>query len=128
MNNNVYNSFRPEGLEGFKSMTRSTYETSPPYTIAQVARDRITDKASLMLPDGYDDEVLNRICWLSGQVNVEFAMSLRQGYELREIGAQILELDNEDKIMPPLGFEETQAIRRLVQVVDSTNTILSHKQ
>jgi hypothetical protein len=128
MNNNIYNSFRPHGLEGFKSTTSSSYETSPPYTIAQVARDRIKDKASFKLPDGYDDEVLDRICWLSGQVNVEFAMSLRQGRELREIGAQILELDNEDQIVPPLEFEETQAIRRLVQVVDATEVIVTNRQ
>lgn len=128
MNYKVVDTFKPSGLEGFISLISSTYEPCAPYTIAQVARDRLVDESLLELPEGYDKDVLNRICWLSGSVGIEFGISLRQGQELREIGAQLLALDNEDKIMPPLDFDETQSIRRLVRVVDSTNTILSHRQ
>ena len=128
MNYKVIDTFKPNGLEGFTSKIRSVHEPCAPYVIVQAARDRLADESLLQLPEGYDKDSLNRICLLSGKVGVDFAMSLKQGRDMRDIGAQILALDNENKIVPPLDFEETQAIRRLVQVVDTTEVIVSHRQ
>jgi hypothetical protein len=127
MQSKIHETFKPNMLDGFTSKTTFN-DPSPPYVIAQVARDRLADETMMILPDGYDKETLNKICWLSGEVEKNFGISYRQGCELRQIGAQILDLDDDFKIVPPLDFSEIQSIRRLIQVVDATSAVIANRQ
>lgn len=128
MHSKAHETFKPNRLDGFTSKIDSVYEPCAPYAIAQVARDRVMNGSLLQLPEGYDKVAFDRVCFLSGRIGVEYAISLKQGRELRDIGAQLLALDNDHMIKPPLGFEETQSIRRLIHVVDATSAVIANRQ
>jgi hypothetical protein len=92
-------------------------ESCPPYTIASVARDRVVDGASLTLPQGYDEEVLYNVMRTTGYYDRKVHVTGRQASELRQIGAQVLALDEASQIQPPLTNTEKLSIQHLLQIV-----------
>lgn len=78
------------------------FESCPPSVIATVASERVVKGANIALPPDYDNEVLSNIRWLTGYYDKRVRVSPRQAHELRQIGAEILRLDGEGNIQPPL--------------------------
>ncbi|MCS0601113.1 hypothetical protein NX794_07695 [Streptomyces sp. LP11] len=89
---------------------------APPYVIASCALRRVRPD-SLTLPDGYDQAVLDQILTTAGAVEQDVRITGRQAAELAEIGAQLLELDDQGEVRPPLGYFEGQSVAHLVRTV-----------
>lgn len=92
-------------------------ELCPPYVVASVARDRIVQGASLEMPQDYTAEVLNSIAWLTGYVDQPTQIGGRQALELRHIGQQLLALDANGQIQPPLNLIEMKSVEHLLRLV-----------
>ncbi|UJW28755.1 helix-turn-helix domain-containing protein [Saccharothrix sp. AJ9571] len=101
---------------GFVSRSAGGFISCPPYVIASVAADRVRGGA-LKLPDGYDNDTLDQIKSISGFVERDTRISLRQAAELAHIGTQILELNSEGKVQPTLNHFEKQSIVHLLAIV-----------
>lgn len=101
---------------GFTSVC-DTAVSCPPYNIASIALRRVVPEASIELPEGYSAEELENITWLTGYYDQSVQVSGRQARELRQIGEQLLSLDYEHKIQPPLTITERLSIEHLVKIV-----------
>ncbi|MFF3015834.1 hypothetical protein [Streptomyces sp. NPDC057939] len=103
-------------------MSRSPggFVSSPPHVIASCAARRVPPE-SLTLPDGYDQEVLDQIIVAAGFIDQDVRVTGRQAEELAQIGAQLLELDDQGKVQHPLGHYERQSVAHLVHVVSKSN-------
>lgn len=106
--------FRP-AYGGFISRTDGDGLSCPPYVIAAVAADRAPEDA-LDLPAGYDFTTFDQIRFVTGYIGQDAHVSARQAAELAQIGAQLLALNAEGRINPPLTFSEAQSIEHLVHV------------
>jgi len=104
-------SFRPDGHGGFVSRNGGAFISCPPYVIAKAASGR-----ALELPDGYDEDTLERVMAITGWVEQDVYISGRQAHELAQIGRRILALA-EGAIDPPLGYFERQSVEHLIQEV-----------
>jgi len=113
----VLASFRPIP-GGFVSRSDGGFGSCPPYVIAAVAADRVPE-GSLDLPAGYDLDVLDRIRFATGFAGQDTHVSARQAGELAQIGRQLLALNADSKVNPPLGYFEEQSIAHLVREVEA---------
>lgn len=77
---------------------------------------------ALKLPDGWDQEVLDQIVMITGVIEQDVRITIRQAEELAQIGAQLLELDGQGKVQPPLGHFEAQSVAHLVGTVARAGT------
>lgn len=105
---------------GFTSRNPDGPVTAPPYIIASVAQHRVVPGAHIELPDGYDNEVLSTIQGTTGWVNEYVRVSPQKAHELAQIGSQILALNEQGQIQPPLGYFEQQSVIHLVSLVGQT--------
>lgn len=94
--------------------------SNPVFKIASIATRRVVDGANLELPEGYDNNTLENVEWLAGFQGKEVSVSGRQAEELAQIGAQLLALNEQGSIQPPLDYFEEHSITHLVQLVGQT--------
>ena len=113
----VQRSFRQDSV-GFVSRSAGGFTSCPPYVIASVAQRRIVDRAELVLPEDCDDGLLSRIRNLTGFVDQDVRVSPLHAYDLAQIGRQILVLNEQGRVQPPLSDYEKQSIGHLVMLVD----------
>lgn len=110
-------SFRTSSV-GFVTRSSGGFVSCPPYVIASVARRRVVEGSELTLPDGYDNDVLAQTEALMGGVDQDVRVSHRQADELAQIGRQILALNEQGSVQPPLSYYEKQSVSHLVALVD----------
>lgn len=85
----------------------------PPSIIATVAENA----PGITLPDGYTQDMLKTIKWTTGYYDQPTPMSYRQGCELKEIGEQIIALNEQGMVEPPLTVSERLSILHLIVTV-----------
>lgn len=124
----AFESFRPNG-DDFRSLSRQGLP-SPAYTIAKVIQERRITGAGIDMPEGLDSEDLD------GLLDVVRLKTMHEGEEtipgnvgslLRILGEQVLKLEDDLQIQPPLTPFELQSVRRLVTVVGSTEIVVAHR-
>ncbi len=103
---------------GFEERSSGKFAPSPMWTIAFTATSRVVEGAELTLPEGYTPDILERGTRIYGSANEYARVSEKQAWEYAGIGRQILELDQQGKIQPPLGPFEKESITHLVGMVD----------
>lgn len=119
-------SFMPRGDE-FVTKMKCANEPSPPLVIARIVLSDRTQPDSLEYPDGFNASLLQGIAYSVELVDVEVPISYGTGLALRGLGRQILCLNDEEKINPPLDKYETQAIQRLISVVSTTEVVIANR-
>lgn len=117
----IQRSFRPSSV-GFVSRSVGGLISCPPYVIASVARRQVVEGAELTLPEGYDNDTLSGVQDLTGRLEQDVRISSRRADELAQIGRQILILDEQGQIQPPLTAYQKQSIGHLVTLVDQMPT------
>lgn len=110
-------SFRTNEV-GFVSRSAGGFISCPPYIIASVAQRRIAEGAELSLPEGYSNDTLEIIQGQTGWLDRDTRVSPRQAEELAQIGRQVLTLNEQGAVQPPLNLTEKQSIGHLVTLVD----------
>lgn len=118
----VRRSFRPEG-HGFISYSDGLAGAppSPLWTIARIAQHRVVTGVELDLPHitpGYENQVLQEYEERYGYTGVDVYVSSVRAGQVAEIGRQILTLNEQGSIQPPLQDSEKQTISHLVTTVD----------
>ena len=109
--------FRLTTRDGFTS-TRTPDYSCPPHIIATLAEGkRLVPPAELELPDIYTMSVLKGIQWRTGSFYADTRIEGCQARELAAIGEQLLRLNAEEAIEPPLSYVEKHSIEHLVQLV-----------
>ena len=108
---------KSQTVAGFISRSAGGPASCPPYIIASVAGRRVVAGAALSLPEGYDQETLQRVRDTTGWVDQEVAIDGNQAQELSCIGGQILDLNEQGNIQPPLNYFEKQSITHLLNLV-----------
>lgn len=109
---------------GFRSCSIETDGVSTPsplWTIARVAQHRVVAGVGLDLSPitpGYEDEVLGEYESRYGHIGVNVYVTPERARQFAEIGRQILALDKQGSIQPPLRNYEVQAIGHLIATVD----------
>lgn len=89
----------------------------PPSIIARVAQNRIVEDSEIVLPEGVTDESLSQIRGITGIYDKGVRITPRQAEELQDLGRQILALNENQKIQPPLTLSEKASITHLIDVV-----------
>jgi hypothetical protein len=118
----VSRSFRPEG-RGFVSYSHGM-EFAPPsplWTIARIAQHRVAEGVELDLSHvtpGYENQVLEEYEERYGYTGVDVYVSSVRAGQIANIGRQILALNEQGSIQPPLQDSEIQIIGHLVTTVD----------
>jgi hypothetical protein len=108
------------GFVSRSSADSGTYIPAPPYVIAVVARKRVAPGAALSMPHiapGYEAQVLEEYEERYGYYGVDVPVSPKRAGHISEIGKQILALDKQGKIRPPLDDREKQTIGHMIAVV-----------
>lgn len=113
-------SFRTANHGAFVARTEDYTTSNPAYKIASIATNRVIETANLDLPGGYDKETLRDVAGMAGYVDNDISISGRQAEELAHIGRQLLTLNEQGSIQPPLTYFEEQSVTHLVQLVDQT--------
>jgi len=111
----VRTSFRPTA-NGFEARNVGPPYSCPPYVIASAVR-RVVAGATLITPDGYD-VTLNSIRLQTGDVDSVTRYTNHHATELAGIGRQLLSLNEQGSIQPPLTYYQEQSIQHLVHLVD----------
>jgi hypothetical protein len=114
----IAESFRRSG-DGFVSRA-DPFVSCPPYVIASIAASGRARSGTIILPVGCDLDVLRHIKAITGFRDQDVPVSARQAAELARIGAQILALDDGDKLAPPLRRSEKQSVAHLVRIATAT--------
>ena len=118
----VSRSFRPEGRDFISySDGLAGAPPSPLWTIARIAQHRVVPGVELDLPyitPGYENQVLYEYEERYGYTGVEVRVSSERAGQVAEIGRQILTLNEQGSIQPPLQHSEIQMIGHLVTTVD----------
>lgn len=63
----------------------------------------------------------------TANLEADTAVDIRQGIELRELGRQILDLNEVGRIQSSLVSYETASIQGLIDVVTASETVLVHR-
>lgn len=122
-----FESNHSEEWPGFFATSESSIP-SPPYTISKIASgERFKERAVLQLPGRFADDERRRpgssgetfeyMRMLYGWTDRRVFVDSGQSAELRAIGVDLLRLDDEDLIEPPLNSLERDSIQYLVDVV-----------
>lgn len=108
---------------------KNFYSRSPesgicaPTIICHVARKRVIEGADFSLPEGQDDTSLLIIGWRAAKSDREVYVPNERATDLRDIGRQILRLNDEDMIQPPLVDVEIAHINQLIDVVGAAEKV-----
>lgn len=87
-----------------------------------MAQRRIVEGVELSLPDGCNNDTLAQTAAATGWVDQDVKVSPRQADELAQIGRQILILDKQGSVQPPLSYYEKQSVGHLIALVDQMPT------
>lgn len=126
----IQGTFRKSEM-GFTSRSASIgrsgdcYFPAPPSIIASAALTRVTADAELDLPwitHGRETEVLSELECQYDHYDVDVLVSPRRASNLAALGSQILTLNEQGNIQPPLQPREHQAISWLISLVGQTTT------
>lgn len=110
----------------FLSQSRGSY-SCPPFIIANVAVDRVVPGKQISLPEDYDTETLKTLRWRTGWTDKPVHISGRQADDLRHIGSELLLLNAEGSIQPPLNYTEKSAIEWLIHTVETVEQSIQKK-
>jgi hypothetical protein len=118
----LIHSFTTQGDFHFVARNPWGERPSPAFAIASVALHRVQSETGLILSVDCGTEDLEDIYRRTSTTTVrrDLLIDAQIGCGLRDIGKQILKLDEQGQIQPPLAEVETEAIQRLVHVVTIT--------
>lgn len=108
--------FRDKTESGFIAMW-DRIVPCPPRTVARVALQERVRPDKLVFPEGFTKEDLASIQAAIEQSGEPIAITDSQADGLRDLGQQILKLDANGQVEPPLNGIETRATQLLVDVV-----------